>query len=134
MGDGRTLKIISLLLLCGQAHHGPVYIVDGDTLDVGGTRFRLHGVDAPERSTQAGMEARMNLSLIVGLDRVVCVPTGRTSHKRLVARCSTKNVPDLGAEIIRRGYALDCRRYSGGEYRDLETPNARIRLRRSPYC
>jgi len=128
------VKRIALLLLCAQAYQGPAHVVDGDTIDLGGTRFRLHGVDAPELKTQSGLEARLNLSLIVGLDRVVCVPTGRTSYKRVVARCSTRSIPDLGAEIIRRGYALDCGRYSHGEYKSMETIDARKRLKRSPYC
>jgi endonuclease YncB( thermonuclease family) len=31
-----------------QGFGGAVRVVDGDTLDVGGTRVRLHGIDAPE--------------------------------------------------------------------------------------
>ena len=29
---------------------GPLHVIDGDTFDVGDTRIRLHGVDAPERA------------------------------------------------------------------------------------
>ena len=40
----------------------------------------------------------------------------------------------LGAIAVANGHALDCRRYSGGRYRDLETPAARSRIGRAPYC
>ncbi|MEL6794848.1 MAG: thermonuclease family protein, partial [Pseudomonadota bacterium] len=47
----RTLfSIVSLcLLLAGPAQAGTARVIDGDTLDIGDTRYRLHGIDAPER-------------------------------------------------------------------------------------
>jgi micrococcal nuclease len=41
---------------------------------------------------------------------------------------------DIGAIAVANGHALDCRRYSGGRYRDLETPAARSRIQRAGYC
>lgn len=41
---------------------------------------------------------------------------------------------DIGAAVIAAGHALDCRRYSGGRYRHLETPAAKSRIRRAGYC
>lgn len=125
---------LALLLLCGQAYAAPQYVIDGDTISIGGVHYRLHGVDAPERNTRDGLEAKLSLSLIIGMDKVDCRPTGRKSYKRVVARCSTRTYPDIGAELIRRGYALDCWRYSRGEYKSLETIGAQRRLERSYYC
>jgi endonuclease YncB( thermonuclease family) len=39
------------LLLAFPAHAditGPARVIDGDTIEVTGERFRLHGIDAPE--------------------------------------------------------------------------------------
>ncbi|MCR9073577.1 MAG: thermonuclease family protein [Alphaproteobacteria bacterium] len=41
---------------------------------------------------------------------------------------------DIAAIAVASGHALDCRRYSGGRYRDLETPAGRSRIRRAGYC
>ena len=40
--------IIALVFLCGPTFANTVHIVDGDTLDVDGTRYRINGIDAPE--------------------------------------------------------------------------------------
>lgn len=128
------VKRLALLLLCGQAYAAPQYVIDGDTIAIGGIHYRLHGVDAPERFTRDGLEAKLNLSLIIGMDKVECQPTGRRSYTRMVARCSTRTYSDIGAELIRRGYALDCWRYSRGEYQAMESLSAKKRLQRSTYC
>ena len=50
----RLVSILLALLLPLQPHTneqlvtGPARVIDGDTLDIAGTRIRLHGIDAPE--------------------------------------------------------------------------------------
>ncbi|WP_267357338.1 MULTISPECIES: hypothetical protein [unclassified Methylobacterium] len=44
---------LALLLLCGSAAaagtiSGPATVIDGDTIEVQGTRLHLYGIDAPE--------------------------------------------------------------------------------------
>lgn len=114
----------------------PTQILDGDTLrtSIGSSKYRLFGVDAAELSEPGGQEAKQELIKIIGRDPVTCNPTGAVSHDRLVAVCSTPTYPDIGAELIRRGYALDCRRFSHGKYRSLEPSWARERIKQKPYC
>ncbi|NCO87895.1 MAG: thermonuclease family protein, partial [Rhodobacterales bacterium] len=49
-----------LLSICAAAAlaeiAGPVAVIDGDTLDVGGTRVRLYGIDAVELSQSCTTE------------------------------------------------------------------------------
>src|SRR4051812_1478826 len=61
----------------GPGISGPARIVDGDTLEIGGTRIRLLGIDAPElaQSCEAptgpiscGRDARGALQALVGPD------------------------------------------------------------------
>jgi hypothetical protein len=42
--------------------------------------------------------------------------TGTAMLNRFMA-CESLTTTDIGAEIIRRGLALDCARFSGSEYR-----------------
>lgn len=125
-------------VLCGWfslcAIAGPASVVDGDTLRIDRTTIRLWGVDAPERDHPHGARAADTLRVIVGRDVVSCVPTGATSHHRTIARCSTTQYPDIALEMVRRGVALDCGRYSGGYYRSNETSHARSIMRAAPYC
>ena len=41
---------------------------------------------------------------------------------------------DIGAEIIRRGLALDCPHFSGSRYRTLEPAGVREIIRQARYC
>ena len=106
----------------------PVHVHDGDTLTVGGTRWRLHGVDAFELAQTCGNEpcglyARDHLNEAVAGKAVVCTVTGKPSYGRQVGRCMSDGV-DIAAEQVGAGWALDWAQYSGGAYRPLES-NAR---------
>jgi endonuclease YncB( thermonuclease family) len=56
---------------------------------------------------------------------------GERSYERLVGVCFLPNGTDIGAEIIRRGLALDCQRWSFGRYRALEPDGVR---EITPHC
>lgn len=115
---------------------GRAYVIDGDTVSItrGGqrTKVRLNGVDAPELDTRAGRGARTAMRRIIGDDAVRCELNGERSHDRLIGTCYLPDGADIGREIIAQGFALECPRYSGGRYRDVEV--ARGRLPASPYC
>lgn len=113
---------------------GHATVVDGDTLYLAGKRVRLHGIDVMELNTMHGHAAKWALVRLIKNETVSCYPTGQFNHGRYVARCSTPSVPDLGAEMVKRGHALDCAHYSHGHYRTMEAPDARTRLTPAPYC
>src|SRR5205823_10933097 len=99
---------------------GPVRVIDGDTIDMAGTRIRLWGIDAPEtRQTCEGQDGqtyecgRDSKAVMVELtrDRVVtCDPRDRDRYQRVVAVCRTE-AGDVNAAIVRRGWAVDWPRY-----------------------
>lgn len=109
-----------------EALNGPVRVVDGDTIIVQGHRVRLWGIDAPElrqlcrtwywRPYHCGRDAAVVLARLTRGRIVECQPRGREEHRRTVATCAT-DAGDIGAEMVRRGWALDFFRYSAGRYR-----------------
>lgn len=104
---------------------GRASVIDGDTLEIHGQRIRLWGADAPESrqtcerqglSYRCGAEAANALSNWIGGRTVTCRPQGRPDrYRRIVARCAVGSV-DMASWLVRNGYALDFRRYSGGAY------------------
>lgn len=136
------LKILPALLLAlfttpalaDRVLEGRVTVVrDVDTIVVAGTPVRLNGLDGPEVSTRSGRDARAFMTRLVRGETVTCELNGERTHDRWVGVCFL-NGEDLGAIAVANGHALDCRRYSGGRYRDLETPAARSRIARAAYC
>lgn len=105
----------------GQVFGGEVRVVDGDTLDVGTTRVRLHGIDAPELgqpcTDRAGLrwdcgrwvahEVRMR----IGARKLRCEVMDMDRYGRTVARCTLAG-QDLGRRLVRDGLALAYRTYS----------------------
>jgi endonuclease YncB( thermonuclease family) len=115
-----------------KASEGPLQgratVIDGDTLEIQGTRIRLFGIDAPEsaqtcldqsgRPYRCGQRAAFALANKVGARVVSCQPTGKDRYDRVVARCSVAG-EDLQAWIVLNGHALAFRRYSKS-YRHYE--------------
>jgi endonuclease YncB( thermonuclease family) len=114
-------------VLAGQAS-----VIDGDTLRVAGQKVRLQGLAAPELSEARGHEAMAVLIRIVKGHKVSCELDGTTSHDRVVGICYVEG-KDVAAELVKRGLARDCERFSGGRYKELETLSAWL-LPLPSYC
>ena len=95
-------------------------ITDGDSLRSGDIRIRIHGIDAPEmrqicnrpEAYQCGVAARDYLASALGDDAVLrCEHLDTDRYQRLVMRCYHNGI-DIGAGMVRAGWALAYRRYS----------------------
>ncbi|MFT5631065.1 MAG: micrococcal nuclease [Gammaproteobacteria bacterium] len=106
---------------------------DADTIVVDGTAVRLNGVDAPELKTRSGQNGKRWMVNYLRDKQVHCDLNSERTYDRWVGVCFADG-NDIGAAVIAAGHALDCRRYSGGRYRYLETPAAKSRIRRATYC
>lgn len=100
---------------------------DGDSLMVGRTEVRLHGIDAPEwdqsckrggNSYACGEESAEALSRLVTGKQLMCAPVTIDEHGRTVARCSAGGI-DVNRTMVERGHATAFRHYSD-EYADAE--------------
>lgn len=96
-------------------------VVDADTLDIGETRIRLWGVDAPELSTEAGRDAAAWATARWTGQSLTCAQkAAKRSYGRIVARCFRyirgEGVSDIAFEAVRAGHAVDVPEYSGGFY------------------
>lgn len=114
---------ICLILLLALPAHAQVRVIDGDTIALNGTTYRLHGIDAPELKQEcdgwmAGQYAAAVLRGLVDKRIVVCIPRTTDRFGRTVAICLADGV-DVGAEMVRQGMAWAFIRYSKS-YVDLE--------------
>jgi len=114
--------LIALALLAAPAHAetvvGKPRIVDGDTLEIGQTMVRLHGIDAPEAGQTGGKGAIAAIAALSESKSVVCEGTERDDYKRLIAKCSVGQM-SINAEMVRTGWAWAFVKYSS-DYLDLE--------------
>lgn len=94
-------------------------MLDGDTIDLDGVRYRIHGIDAPEtrqtcfrggKEWQCGLEASLVMKRLA-TGQVRCQGIEQDRYGRTVAKCFAGDL-DLGRELVRRGLALAYRRYS----------------------
>jgi endonuclease YncB( thermonuclease family) len=117
-----------------MAFTGSAAIVDGVTLWVGSKEVRIFGVDAPETSQRCRLPkgtwdcatAATNALASMTQDKVVhCVGNEVDQYGRLIAKCSTDQVPDIGAKLVASGLAWAFTRYST-VYSELEkSPRAK---------
>lgn len=100
---------------------GAVTATDGDSLRMGDTRIRLHGIDAPEanqscddaqgRRYRCGIESRDALRAMVRGRDVQCEVIEKDQYGRSVARCFAGDLY-LNEAMVARGWAVAYRRYS----------------------
>jgi endonuclease YncB( thermonuclease family) len=108
---------------------GQASVIDGDTIEIHGTRVRLYGIDAPEHDQlcndprgdryRCGQVASNALAGFIGRQAVACVEVDRDRYRRTVAVCSVGKV-DLADWMVRGGLAVDWPRYSKGDYAPAE--------------
>ncbi|NNM72023.1 thermonuclease family protein [Enterovirga aerilata] len=101
---------------------GDVRVVDGDTIELGGRRLRIAGIDAPElRQTcerggelyRCGETAREELRRLAG-PGLTCRVAGRDRYARDLAVCEAGG-RDVGAALVSAGLATAYGRYEAEE-------------------
>lgn len=111
-----------------QELRGRAWVIDGDTIDIGGTRIRLAGIDAPEMDHPYGTKAKWTLVNLCKGQIVRAVFDEEMSHDRVVATCTLPDGRDLAAEMVKAGMAIDWPKFSRGKYSGLELPGIRKKL------
>ena len=109
----------------GQEIPGQAVVIDGDTLEIHGTRIRLWGIDAPEHDQlcrgddsdpyRCGAVSANKLDTLIARRPVYCAPKDVDRYGRTVASCRS-GAADLGEWLVSQGLALDWSRYSKGRY------------------
>jgi endonuclease YncB( thermonuclease family) len=90
-------------------------VPDGDSLERGGLRLRLYGIDAPElkqtckdgqgNDYPCGEQARTALRELVSGKDVVCKGRGEDKFGRVLAVCEAGDV-EINTEMVRLGWAV----------------------------
>jgi endonuclease YncB( thermonuclease family) len=119
-----VLLLLPAAVLAGDLV-GQASVIDGDTLEIHGTRIRLWGIDAPESSQlcrdadsnpyRCGADAANDLDAFIARRPVSCTSVSEDQYGRTVATCSVGGA-DLGEWLVRSGLALDWPQYSKGRY------------------
>ena len=114
----------SLVFCINQAHgktiRGKPSIIDGDTIHIGNSKIRLHGIDAPEtkqtctkdgKKWNCGLESTKFLKDLIRSDYIQCDTNGRDRYNRYIGVCY-KNDINLNSEMVINGWAIAYRYYS----------------------
>ncbi|WP_337267927.1 thermonuclease family protein [Oryzifoliimicrobium ureilyticus] len=106
-------------------------VIDGDTIDISGTRIRIWGIDAPEswqrcldakgNPYQCGKNAADALDQFLAASRPTrCEQVDVDRYHRIVARCSRSDGASVNAWLVETGNAIDWPRYSHGAYSTMQ--------------
>ncbi|MCW5736138.1 MAG: thermonuclease family protein [Enhydrobacter sp.] len=117
MDSSAALAIAAVVLLASPAAAQGIHAVDGDTIKLDGTTYRLWGIDSAEARQAcadgwpAGTLASKALIELMGGRTITCEERDRDRYGRIVALCRADGL-DLGAAMVRAGMAWAFVRYS----------------------
>lgn len=125
--NDRMKKLIWLYLLFAPLAMAKVTVVDGDSLEIDGSRIRLDGIDAPEffqmcsdskgKEYECGQVSKNYLQNLVSAHEVQCQCLPETDkYKRKVCECFANKI-SLNRTMISSGHA---RAYRSEKYEEDE--------------
>jgi endonuclease YncB( thermonuclease family) len=111
----------ALALAASSAAAQGARVVDGDTLELSGAVYRLHGIDAPEEGQSCaapggkrwacGREATKLMEQLVAAGDLACKVKGNDDYSRIIAVCRAGGI-EINRTMVERGLAWSFRRYS----------------------
>jgi len=112
----------------GRVITGRATVVDGDGLEIGGTKIRIFGIDAPEIDQycqrddrtrwRCGHYASVELDRLVASREVACTVRTVDQYDRPVAVCRVGDA-DVAESQVRNGWAVAYRKFTK-DYADEE--------------
>lgn len=119
---GITCPIVAAIdVAVAESLTGVASVIDGDTIDIHGTRIRLHGIDAPESSQvchkengepwRCGQVSANFLADMIGRRSVSCESSETDRYGRAIAVCFAGGV-SLNESMVVNGNAVAYRLYS----------------------
>ena len=126
------LKIFLLLTLLPFGLYSQTFqvkvvgISDGDTFtglnrDNLQLKFRIHGIDAPEKKQAFETKAREHLGSLIFKQNVTVDVNDRDRWGRYIARVATEDGKDVGKEMIQAGLAWHYKHFDNILNKDLKT-------------
>ncbi len=98
-----------------------IRVIDGDTFDVGASRVRLYGIDAPEGNQSCETQQGDTWACGAWVTETVraqyqgrqarCAAVETDRYGRIVARCAVDG-RDVGQDLVAQGLAFAYRRYA----------------------
>lgn len=131
---GAVVALIAFVAAAEDAS-GPARVIDSNTLDIGGRRIRLIGIDAPDLDQTCptrmgepypcGVVAAETLAKLVMDGQLACRGDRTDPAGRLLARCAIRGF-DVGEQYVLTGRAF-ADPDTGGDYRRAEGTAAKLR-------
>ena len=95
---------------------GHAYVIDGDTVGVGGRRIRLIDIDAPEldqdckdaqgKAWPCGRVSAQALKRLLRSRELSCRPQAYDQYHRALSRCALPDGTDVNAWMVQQGLAV----------------------------
>jgi len=112
---------LSTVAQASEIISGPAKVTDGDTIIIGTTKIRIHGIDAAEskqtcripngKTIRCGVIAGDAMRDLITGATVTCKPIDVDRYGRTIAICYAEG-RDVGQNMVHTGWAIAYRRYS----------------------